>query len=261
MPDPFRLPRIKTLDRIVDALGRPTVQFIKFFNVDFAGAIERQEAAQAVTDAAIIAVNERQDATDADLQAQIDRLTAILAGTGEAFTGLNVGGTNVKTFLDKTDGAKLTDATGLDGSVVVTATLDGGAANQVITASGSSVALPAATPTTVLSIVVTTIAGEVVDLSAQFGHLEISDPAIKPQIVGFWKRGATVIPASAAVSTGIDVTRAADAARYVLAGGGITVVGTDIPGAGTHTYDLSVEALVAAAAQNPAARLLTSTRP
>lgn len=254
MPDPFRLPRIKTLDRIVDALGRPTVQFIKFFNVDFAGAIERQEAAQAVTDAALAAA-------DVALQAQIDRLTAILAGTGETFTGLSVGGTDVKVFLDKTDGSALTDATGLGGSVVVTATLDGGAANQVITASGSSVALPAATPTIVLSIVVTTIAGEVVDLSAQFAHLEISDAATKPQIVGFWRRGATVIPASASVSTGIDVTRAADAARYVLAGGGMTVVGTDIPGAGTHTYDLSVEALVTASAMNPAARLLTSTRP
>lgn len=60
MADPFRLPRLKTLDRIVDNLGRPSIAFIKFFNVDFAGAIERQEVKQAETDA-------RQDAVDQEL--------------------------------------------------------------------------------------------------------------------------------------------------------------------------------------------------
>lgn len=206
------------------------------------------DAAQVDADAAAVL------ATDA--QADVD---GALDGT-VPFTGLNVGGTDVKPFLDQTDGTSLVNSAGLGPGVVETPKLNTGAANQVITASAATVALPAGVDTLVLSIAVTVVTGEVVDLSAQFSHLEISDATAIPQIASVWKRGITALPPSA-VSKGIDVTRAADAARYVLAGGVSTVVATEIPGAGTHTYDLYSNALVAGAAINPAARLLTVTRP
>lgn len=72
MAEVFRLPKLKTLDRIVDALGRPSISFVKFLNTDFAGAIERQEAKQLVTD-------ERQDETDSALAAALAALQAAFA--------------------------------------------------------------------------------------------------------------------------------------------------------------------------------------
>lgn len=72
MAEVFRLPKLKTLDRIVDALGRPSISFVKFVNTDFAGSIERQEAKQLVTD-------ERQDETDAALAATLAALEAAFA--------------------------------------------------------------------------------------------------------------------------------------------------------------------------------------
>lgn len=119
VPDPFRLPRLKTLDRIVDKLGRPSLAFIKFLNTDFAGAIERQEAAQAAVDAALAATQADLAAAVVALDAEVDRLTDVLNGT-TGFTGLRVGTTNVKPFLDKTDGEKLTNASGLGTAVVET---------------------------------------------------------------------------------------------------------------------------------------------
>jgi hypothetical protein len=87
------------LDGIVKPDGKPTNLFLEYFNQDFAGAIEL---------------------ADRDIFDEIDRLDAILAGTGEPFTGLLVGSQNVKPFLDKTNGTALTDTTGL-GTAVVTA--------------------------------------------------------------------------------------------------------------------------------------------
>jgi len=117
----FRLPRFKTLDQLVDKLGRPTIKFLNWLG-QFAGAIERQEAAQAATDAAL-------EEALVTLQEQVDRLEGVLAGT-IPFTGLNVGGTNVKPFLDNTDGAKLTNGAGLDSAIVSTVKLATNAATQ-----------------------------------------------------------------------------------------------------------------------------------
>lgn len=43
----FTLPKIKAADAIVDGEGKPTIKFLKYFNFDFARAIERNDAAQA----------------------------------------------------------------------------------------------------------------------------------------------------------------------------------------------------------------------
>jgi hypothetical protein len=84
------------------------------------------DAANAQTDAdtAIIAAGDAADDA-ADVMLAVDD---VVDGT-TAFTGLNVGGVNVKPFLDKTDGSKLTNAAGLDTGVVTTAKLAANAAS------------------------------------------------------------------------------------------------------------------------------------
>jgi len=73
------LPRLSAQQQIVKPDLTPSSLFLLF--------MEELRTMQEGIDA-------RQDATDASLQAQIDRLTAVLAGT-EEFTAVNVGGTIV----------------------------------------------------------------------------------------------------------------------------------------------------------------------
>lgn len=73
-------------------------------------------AAQADADTAIVLAGDAStDAADAMLA-----VDDVVDGT-TSFTGLKVGGVNVKPFLDNTDGTKLTNAAGLASSVVSTA--------------------------------------------------------------------------------------------------------------------------------------------
>jgi len=53
---PFVLPKIQGADAMVDKAGRPTLKFLKFFNFDFARAIERNDNQQAATLEALQAV-------------------------------------------------------------------------------------------------------------------------------------------------------------------------------------------------------------
>lgn len=241
----FRLPELQGRLPIVDRLGVPLNSFLRWWNVDFVGALVAQE--------------KRQDATDVALQEQIDKLERVLAGL-EPFTGINVGGTNVKPFLDKTDGDKLVDDTGLDTNVVVTRTLNDGAANQVLTAYSGNVSVTALIPTVVQTIVLTTVAGEVTDFAGQFGYNELTSPSAVPNALGFWQRNGTPLVPSANYQ-GQDITRAADSTRYVLPRGIATVVTTDIPGAGTHTYELMALYTESGSAINPYGRVITATRP
>lgn len=79
---PFTLPRIQASDSIVDQTGRPTTRFLKFFNFDFARAIERNDASQqAVLDqlaAQLLLIQQAQEAADAA------QATAEAAATGSA---------------------------------------------------------------------------------------------------------------------------------------------------------------------------------
>lgn len=103
---PFRLPRLQLRMPIVNIKnGTATTAFHRYLNVDVLERIEQQEASQAATDAA--------------LQAEIDRLNRVLAGL-ENFTGIQVGGQQVKPFLDKTDGDMLVLPSALDDGVVET---------------------------------------------------------------------------------------------------------------------------------------------
>lgn len=102
--------------------GYPTRPRMPTPEIRLRRAAAAAEEAQVDADLAASAAAEAQ--TDAD-QALLDaaaadgRVTNVVGGV-EPFTALNVGGTNVKPFLDKTDGAKLTDAAGLNDGLVVT---------------------------------------------------------------------------------------------------------------------------------------------
>lgn len=167
----FILPRLQKALRLVDRDGTPALTFLRWFNMDFAGAIERQEAAQAGILADILAVQAEQAAQAAEIiaindaqQDEIDRLNRVLAGT-EAFTGLNVGGTNVKPFLDKTDGSALTDADGLDDALVSTAKIADEAVTVVeVDFNATVVPVTTTAEATLLTVPVTVLAGEKVDL-------------------------------------------------------------------------------------------------
>lgn len=146
----FRLPELQARLPIVDSLGRPVTSFLRFFNVDFKGAIEKQEAAQA---AILLELQEVQQTQ----QDEIDRLNRVLAGT-ENFTGIQVGGQNVKPFLDKTDGSALDDPSGLATAVVETPAVAKGDVTETIIIEGTPVGLSASSgvATTVISGSVTT---------------------------------------------------------------------------------------------------------
>lgn len=225
----------------------------------------RDQKRVSVPEARILALGERGQEQAIEV-AQVDAAAAqttvdgALAGT-EAFTGLLVGSTDVKPFLDKTDGSKLTNSTGLGGDVVTTPALNTGAANQVLSVhSFASIAVPAATDTVVQTLVVTTVAGETVDLAGQFNHLEMTSAAGKPTIVGTWYRnGVALVPATNV--NGLDITRVADASRYALGLGAVTVPAVDAPGAGTHTYTLVAYFNQAGNVYARYGRILTATRP
>lgn len=105
------LPRLSGSQPIAGAL-KPTSPFLQFMNDTRQSLLDNDATVQQVlTDLA---------QTQEDLQDQVDRLTAVLAGTGETFTGLSVGGVNVKPFLDRTDGGKITNEAALDTAIVST---------------------------------------------------------------------------------------------------------------------------------------------
>jgi hypothetical protein len=168
---PLRLPRLQQGIALTDPkTGKPSAAFVRYWNVELLTTIERQindiaaiQDELAAQQLEIIAVNERQDVTDANLQDQIDRLTAILAGTGETFTGLSVGGINVKPFLDNTDGTKIDTTAGLGLNVVETTTVLAGSITPPYYAftAGTVVWTTEATEKTLQTLVVGVVRGDV----------------------------------------------------------------------------------------------------
>ena len=108
----FKLPRLKANLPIVNGQGKPLDYFLRLFNIELAQKIEQQEATQAKILLDLQAVQIAQ-------QAEIDRLNRVLAGD-EDFTGLQVSGQRVETFLEQTDGTKIVNTAGLGTGVVVT---------------------------------------------------------------------------------------------------------------------------------------------
>lgn len=194
------------------------------------------DAAQGTADTAVVAAGAAQaDATQAlaDAAAVDGRVDDVTGGV-EAFTALNVGGTNVKPFLDKTDGSVLTDAAGLDDGLVGTTKIAAGAVTspaQTVTAAFTTIA--STSETTIATEAVTLAADEYVDLLGSFGILAIGgDPTnigdTAAQIIASIYRDTTKIAEGPVGSVIKGVTLNASA----------TLPQIDEPGAGTYSYTL-----------------------
>ena len=231
--------------------------------LDAAQAQLDADAAQGTADTAVAAAGAAQtDATQAlaDAAAVDGRVDDTLAGT-EQFTALNVGGTDVKPFLDKTDGDKLTDAAGLDDGLVGTAKIAAGAVTtpaQTVTA--AFVSVNSTSETTIATESVTLADGEYVDLLGSFGILAIGgDPTnigdTAAQIVASIYRDTTKIAEGPVDSVIKGVTLNASA----------TLPQIDEPAPGTYSYTLRAKVttttdVTQASAGNRSLRALAFTR-
>lgn len=159
------------------------------------------------------------------------RVDDVLDGTA-AFTGLKVGSTNVKPFLDKTDGSKLTNATGLNTAVVETAAI------QLAGASSSLSAFTDTSQTLTLAElncqgVTFTTTGEKLEVFFSF-YLNVWHPAggsIDTTLRLY--RAGTLIWDFVVEATGGD-----------FAFGWQSVVVTDQPAAGSYLYQLTTQVSV-----------------
>ncbi len=171
-------------------------------------------------------------AAQADATAVDDRVDDVLDGT-EAFTGLKVGATNVKPFLDLTDGSKITSSAALDDGLVPTAKV----ASSAITAGATSavggvVALNAALETTIASRTYTTTGGEL-EIQANF-HLTVWHPTaggVSCRVRMY--RDSTVIFDKTFVAISGDLIQGWQTPRAV-----------ETLSAGTYTYSVTAQASV-----------------
>ncbi len=154
----FKLPRLQANMPIADAAGKALTAFSRLWDL-FARLIEDNEAAQAEIIAQLQIVQQTQ-------QGEIDRLNRVLAGT-ENFTGIQVGGQNVKPFLDKTDGDQITDTSGLADQLVSTAKVEDEAISDSVSALTLGTAILNTTTQVLLqSIAVSVTSGDRIEVTA-----------------------------------------------------------------------------------------------
>jgi hypothetical protein len=219
---PFRLPRLQLRMPIVNVrTGTATTAFHRYLNVDVLERIEAQEAAQAATDAA--------------LQAEIDRLNRVLAGL-ENFTGIQVGSQQVRPFLDQTDGTRLVNPGGLDDSVVTTPKIIAdGVVLPAMFYDATGVLMGAGVEIAIATVVATAAVGDTIDLTAN-ATVNANGGAGNATLT--WKIYRDAVPLYNATVMYIEAGMPTFAAP--------TIAFSDMPGAGTFTY--TVKGLLSAAA-------------
>jgi len=170
------------------------------------------------------------------LPAEIDdtarKLRRTLQGK-ESFTGLKVGSTDVKPFLDRTDGSKLTNAAGLDTAVVETAAIQlAGASSYLSAFTDTSQTLTLAEQN--CQGVTFTTTGEKLEVFFSF-YLNVWHPAggSIDTTLRLYRQG-TLIWDFVVEATGGD-----------FAFGWQSVVVTDQPAAGSYLYQLTTQVSVA----------------
>lgn len=109
----FRLPDLQNRLPIVDAMGRPVSSFLRYFNVDFKGAIERQEADQAAVLLQLQEVQASQAQTIDDLTAVVEQLQALSEATQQAQVTAN----DAQTSADAAAGGGAVSGSATDPSV------------------------------------------------------------------------------------------------------------------------------------------------
>lgn len=91
----FKLPRLQSRLPIVDAKGNPVTSFQRFFNIDFVGAIEKQETSQAAVLASLQNIQTQQAAQLAQINQALELAGLALATADSGSTtqsGSNTGG-------------------------------------------------------------------------------------------------------------------------------------------------------------------------
>lgn len=194
-------------------------------------AVETVEvvASEALSDAADAAADAGTALTAAN--AADARVDDVLDGT-EAFTGLKVGSTDVKPFLDKTDGSKLTSATGLDTAVVETAAIEVAGASSSLSAF-TDTSLSLSTTEQNCQGVTFTTTGEKLEVFFSF-YLNVWHPAGGgiDTTLRLYRQG-TLVWDFVVEATGDD-----------FAFGWQSVVVEEQPAAGTYLYQLTVQTSV-----------------
>lgn len=166
MPE-FKAPRVRAKDPLANKDGTPTNAFVRFWDT-FCKTLEG--VIRNITE-----INERQDDTDTELQEQIDRINRILRGE-ENFTGIQVGGQNVATFLEQTDGTKLINTAGLGTGVVITGNVFNNAiTNEAAAETSATLDLTGMTPITIQQVTYTTTGGPL-EVRANF-YLNVWHPS------------------------------------------------------------------------------------
>lgn len=182
----------------------------------------------AVEEAAVAADAAQADATEAQ-----DTVDGALAGT-EAFAALNVGGTDVKPFLDRTDGDKLTDSAGLAPEVVVTEAIAATAVSSTEDAfSLSSISLNTTSQVTVQQFTV--------DIEDGDELIVIASAAIRAVGVGGGTRGDFINRPTLTLYRGttyLGGTRPLSVLRDMELHASASLAATDSPPTGTHTIYL-----------------------
>ncbi len=166
-----------------------------------------------------------------------------------AFTALNVGGTDVRPFLDMTDGTRIVDADALDDGVVLTATIGTGA----VTTEGASFTAASLDVTGTSEVTVQTVSftstGEALEVRANF-FLTIWHPtAGNVNTTVRMYRGATNIYEETFPAIGGDVLQ-----------GWMTPVVLEEPAAGTYSYSVKVQVDVSNTSVATAVSRLLSVR-
>lgn len=191
------------------------------------------KAAREAKAAAVSAMAAGEDAGQALLDAAEAQSTVdgALDGT-EAFTGLNVGGTQVKPFLDRTDGDKLTEAAGLDAAIVTTAKVEpNGITNEIVAETSASLTLGGTAFTTIQTVSYTSTGGRLKVRGNFFmtvHHPTVGGISARVRIVQSLPFGGNLI----------DLTYDAIGGDYIQ--GWQTPEATVTLAAGTYTFDLIV---------------------
>lgn len=208
MPE-FKAPRVRAKDPLANKDGTPTNAFVRFWDT-FCKTLE--------------GVFRRQDQTDADLQAQIDRLNRVLAGE-EPFSAVNVGGNVVA------------ENGGLANGVVQTVTIASEAvtrASAAYTSGSVSMSDTATSNTTLQTVVVTAIAGESVILTGVASYTGAQEPlGVGAQIDFYLFRNTTQLS-----PTNMILSVQLPSGQSLLSAGTSSISFIDTPGAGTFTYTL-----------------------
>lgn len=263
------LPKLSAQQRITNPDGTPSSPFLQFMERARSEQIATDEAqaaliaglaaaivdiqaaldAAAVADAKAVVADDKAVAAQADADSALTLASDAVADAADAllavddvvdgttpFTALNVGGVNVKPFLDNTDGTKIDTAAALGTAVVATAAVQAQGVSNAVSAFTNTAQSLTTTEQNCQGVTYTTT-GERLEIFFSF-YLNVFHPAGGgiDTMLRLYRQG-TLIWDFTVSATGDD-----------FAFGWQSVVVPDQPAAGSYLYQLTVQLSAATAA-------------